>query len=102
MSDKLTLNVRQVDDLVSRCISDLEPLSAREAVRKYPLLAMVVATAVPDIKEDQLARIISIAANRGLIDAAQKCQSCAGETGELNLCRSCYDSILGHKFSQYA
>lgn len=102
MSDKLTLNMQQVDDLISRCVNDLEPLTTREAIRRYPLLAMVIATAVPNIKEDQLARMISIAANRGLIDASQKCQSCAGDTGELNLCRSCYDSILGRKFSQYA
>lgn len=81
---------------------DLEKLSAREAVRKYPLLALVAAEVLPQLSGEQLAIVVSLAANRGLVDAAQKCQSCAEEAGGGVICQSCYEGVLGSKFSQYA
>lgn len=91
-----------MDDLVSRCVDDLEKLSLRDAVVKYPLLASVAATVLPTLNGEQLALVVSLASNRGLIDASQKCRSCAGEIGNGNLCESCYRAVLGGKFSEYA
>ena len=91
-----------IDDLVARCVHDLEPLSPREAVRKYPLLSLVAATALPALSAEQLAVVVSLAANRGLIDASQKCRSCSADSTEGNFCDSCYQSVLGDKLSRYA
>lgn len=92
-----------LDGLVARCVQDLEDLSPREAVRRYPLLAAVAASVLPSLSVEELALVISLAVNRGLVDAAQQCRSCAeASEGERNLCERCYQSVLGDKFSQYA
>lgn len=92
-----------LDDLVARCVHDLERLSPREAVRRYPLLALVAAGILPTLNAEELAAVVSLAVNRGLVDAAQQCRSCAEASGgERNLCERCYQTVLGEKFSQYA
>lgn len=91
-----------IDELVSRCVHDLEPLGPREAVRKYPLLSLVAATVLPALSAEQLAVVVSLATNRGLIDASQNCRSCSEESTDGNLCTSCYEAVLGTKLSRYA
>lgn len=103
MTDKLTKNSAPLGDIVARCVRDLEQLTPRDAISRYPLLAVVASTVMPALTEEQLATVISLATNRGLIDAAQKCRSCAEDShGDLNLCERCYQAVLGEKFSRYA
>lgn len=103
MTEESTYNAEKMDKLVARCLRDTEKLSPREAVRKYPLLALVAAAALPQLSGEQLAMVVGLAMNRGLVDAAQKCQSCAaGSAASGNLCQSCYEGLLGGKLSQYA
>jgi hypothetical protein len=92
-----------LDELAARCVNDLERLSPREAIRQYPLLALVAAHILPSLSVEELAAVVSIAVNHGLVDAAQQCRSCAeASQGDRNLCERCYQSVLGEKFSQYA
>ena len=91
-----------LDELVARCVRDLEPLTAREAVRKYPLLALVAAHVLPALSPEQLAVVVSLATNPGLTDASQECRSCSSASANGNLCLSCYESVLGDKLNLYA
>ena len=103
MTDKLVRTGDIFEDLVARCLKDMDRLSPRDAVRKYPLLALVAANALPSLSADELAMVVSLAVTRGLVDAAQQCRSCAETSGgERNLCERCYQSVLGEKFSGYA
>ena len=81
------------------------PLSPREAVSRYPLLALVAANVLPSLSPEQLAKVVSLAVTRGLVDAAQQCRACAEESaagGGRNLCERCYHAVLGEKLSRYA
>jgi hypothetical protein len=91
-----------LDELVARCVQDLEPLAPREAVRKYPLLALVAARVLPGLTAEQLATVVSLASNPGLTDASQECRSCSAASANGNLCLSCYESVLGDKLNLYA
>lgn len=104
MTNNLIKSSNTIEDLAARCIGDLERFSPRDAVRKYPLLALVAATVLPKLNAEELSIVVSLAVNRGLVDAAQQCRSCAESSagGERNLCERCYQSVLGEKFSQYA
>ena len=103
MTDDLIKPSNFLDELADRCVRDLEPLSAREAVWKYPLLTLVVAKVLPTLSGEELAMVVSVAAQRGLIEASQECRGCAQQTGTAgNLCGRCYERVLREKFSDYA
>lgn len=105
MKDNLIKPDDALNELADRCVQDLEHLSPKEAVWKYPLLALVVKKVLPTLSAGELAAVVSVAAHRGLIDASQQCRGCAQEVsggGGKNLCERCYERVLGEKFSDYA
>jgi hypothetical protein len=64
---------------------------------------LTAAAALPELSGEQLALVVGLAVNRGLVDAAQKCQSCAAQSAASgNLCQNCYETLLGGKLSKYA